>query len=142
MRWLGAGGKAWLANGSISIPAAATVNSPRQVARCDFKIFIIEGASDCGSVPGIRISDELQFDIAHGFDEAVQALVRFVQQSVAGNDQFPAAVPRRAANEAVVRVLRPLQRAASAVKTGAEKRRAGHGTKCLVLANREDWLAQ
>src|ERR1043165_7737251 len=77
------------------------------------------------SVAGVRVSDEVQLDVAHSGDEALQAFVGIVEQCVPGNHQFPMAVPHGAANEPVVRVLRAHERASVAIEARAEITHAG-----------------
>ncbi|MBM3845130.1 MAG: serine/threonine protein kinase [Verrucomicrobia bacterium] len=94
------------------------------------------------SVPGIGVSDKVQFHVRHRAHEAVDSFVRIGEQFAAGNDDLPLAVPDRAADQPVVRELRALQTACRRIDARTEDAGGRHRPESLVLAHGERRLRE
>src|SRR6185503_4487911 len=66
--------------------------------------FWSEHFHDCsrGSVAGVRVALQGEFDVAAGVDEGLQALIRIEQEGPAWNNEDPVGVPHGAAAQAGV----------------------------------------
>ena len=73
-------------------------------------------------VAGVGVGHQINLDVLHRADETVEAVIGVVQEFVAGNDQFPLAVPDRAADQPGVGIFRLLQRPAAPIDAPVERR--------------------